>query len=205
MGSPLDPIIANMVMEKQEERANNSFYSPPCIWFRNVDDVYGIMESIYIEQFHQYLNTICDFIKFTRDEEHKGSLAFLNVLLTRTSGGSLQTTVFKKPPHSGRNLPFSCHHPLQQKLSIPRTLFSQAENIRKEDELKKDEIRTINNTLITNGYLKFHRKQRPAHSESESQQTKIMTVVPYVQNLTEPITRVLQQVGVGLAMKPVCV
>ena len=32
-----------------------------------------------------------------------------------------------------------------------------------------------------------------------------MTVVPYVQNLTEPIKRVLQQVGVGVAMKPVCV
>ena len=27
----------------------------------------------------------------------------------------------------------------------------------------------------------------------------------YVQNLTEPIKRVLQQVGVGVAMKPVCV
>ena len=32
-----------------------------------------------------------------------------------------------------------------------------------------------------------------------------MTVVPYVQNLTEPIKRVLQQVGVGVAMKSVCV
>ena len=32
-----------------------------------------------------------------------------------------------------------------------------------------------------------------------------MTVVPYVQNLTEPIKRVLQQVGMGVAMKPVCV
>ena len=91
------------------------------------------------------------------------------------------------------------------KLSIPRTLFSRAENITKEDELKKDEIRTINNTLITNGYPRFHRKRRPTHSESESQQMKIMTVVPYVQNLTEPIKRVLQQVGVGVAMKPVCV
>ena len=35
------------------------------------------------------------------------------------------------------------------------------ENIIKDDELKKDEIRTINNTLITNGYPRFHRKRRP--------------------------------------------
>ena len=96
-------------------------------------------------------------------------------------------------------------HPLQQKLSIPRTLFSGAENKIKEDELKKDEIRTINNTLIANVYPRFYRKRRPAHSESESQQTKTMTMVPYEQNLTEPIKRALQHVGVGVAMKPVCV
>ena len=59
--------------------------------------------------------------------------------------------------------------------------------------------------MITNGYPRFYRKRRPAYSESESQQTKIMALVPYVQNLTEPIKCVLQQVGVGVAMKPVCV
>ena len=32
-----------------------------------------------------------------------------------------------------------------------------------------------------------------------------MTVVPYVQNLTESIKRVLQQVGVAVVMKPACV
>ena len=145
------------------------------------------------------------FIKFTREDEHEGSLAFLDVLVTRTPEGSLSTTVFRKPTHTERYLPFSSHHPLQQKLSIPQTLFSRAENIIKEDELKKDEIRAINNTLITNGYLRFHRKQRPVHSESESQKTKIMTMVPFVHNLTEPIKRVLQQVGLGVGMKPVCV
>ena len=29
VGSPLSPIIANMIMRKVEERANNSFHSPP--------------------------------------------------------------------------------------------------------------------------------------------------------------------------------
>ena len=51
-GSPLSPIIANMVMEKIEERADNSFYPPSCVWFRCVDDVCGVMESNYIEEFH---------------------------------------------------------------------------------------------------------------------------------------------------------
>ena len=58
--------------------------------------------------------------------------------------------------------------------------------------------------MITNGFLRFHRKRRPACSKSELQRNEIITVVPYVQNLTEPIKRVLQQVDVELAMKPVC-
>ena len=50
---------------------------------RYVDDVHGIVESNYIEEFHQYLNTICNSIKFTREEEHEGSLVFVDVLVTR--------------------------------------------------------------------------------------------------------------------------
>ena len=70
---------------------------------------YVVMESNYIKEFHQYLITVCDSIKFTREEEHEESL---------------QTTVFRKAMHGGRYLPFSSHHPLQQKLSIPQTRFS---------------------------------------------------------------------------------
>ena len=136
------------------------------------------MESNYVEEFHEYLNTICDSIKFTREEEHECSLAFLDVLVTRTSEGSLQTTVCLKSTHTGRYLHFFSHHPLQQKLSIFQTLFSRAENITKEDELKKDEIRTINSTFITNGFPRFHCKRRPAFSKIESQQKKTITVVP---------------------------
>ena len=119
-------------MEKLEGRANSSFHSPPCIWFCFVEDVHGIMDSNYIKQFHQYLNTIRGSIKFTKEEEHEGSLALLDVLVTRIPEGMLQITVFRKLTHTGRYLPFSSHHPLQQKLSIPRTLFFRVENIIKD-------------------------------------------------------------------------
>ena len=59
--------------------------------------------------------------------------------------------------------------------------------------------------MITNGFPRFHRKRRPARTESEFQQTKIVIVVSNVQNLTEHNERVSQQVGVGVAMKPVSV
>ena len=101
MDLPLSLIIANMVMEKLEKRTNNSFHSPLCIWFRYVDDVYGIMESNYIEEFHQYFNTVCDSIKFTIEEGHEGSLAFLDVLVTRSSAtnhGVHKTSSYRQIP-----------------------------------------------------------------------------------------------------------
>ena len=58
MGSPLFPIIANMVMEDLEQRALTIFLNLPPIWVRYVDDVYAIMKMEHIESFHQYLNTI---------------------------------------------------------------------------------------------------------------------------------------------------
>ena len=83
MSLSLCPTIANMVTKKLEQRSNNSFHSPPCIWFRYVDNAYGIIKSTYIKELHQYLKTIRDSIKFTTNER-EGSLAFLDVLVTRT-------------------------------------------------------------------------------------------------------------------------
>ena len=58
MGSPLSPIIANMVMEDLEQRALTIFLNLPSIWVRYVDDVYAMIETEHIKSFHQYHNTI---------------------------------------------------------------------------------------------------------------------------------------------------
>ena len=129
MGSPLSPIIANMVMEDLEQRALTIFPNPPSIWVRYVDAVYTIMETEHIESFHQYLNTINSSIQFTKEIEASGSLAFLEVFLHREADGSFSTYVYSKPTHTGRYLPYTSHHPTTQKLSIARTLYSRADNI----------------------------------------------------------------------------
>ena len=44
VGSPLCPIIANMVMEDLELTALSIFPNPSSMWVRYVDDVYVIMK-----------------------------------------------------------------------------------------------------------------------------------------------------------------
>ena len=46
MGSPLPPIIANIVMEEIAKTALNTYLKSLSLWVRYVDDVYAIMEKL---------------------------------------------------------------------------------------------------------------------------------------------------------------
>ena len=212
MGSPLSPIIANMVMEDLEQRALTIFPNPPSIWVRYVDDVYAIMETEHIESFHQYLNTINSSIQFTKEIEALGSLAFLDVFLHREADGSFSTNVYRKPTHTGRYLPYTSHHPTTQKLSIARTLYSRADNIINKSEHKLAEFDYIYQTLQNNGFPRhmcssdqFLAQQTESHPRSQPPDSYSAFIsIPYVQGVSEPIKRVLAQVGIGVALKPHC-
>ena len=94
---------------------------------RYVDDVYAIVKTENVDAFHKHFNTINSSLQFTLEMETSGSIAFLDVLLTRELDGSLSTSIFRKPTHAGRYLPFNSHHPFSQKVSIARTLYFKAE------------------------------------------------------------------------------
>ena len=133
-GSPLSPTIANMVLEEIEQTALNTYLNPPSLWARYVDDVYAIMEKAEVESFHDYLNTISTLIKFTKELEKSGQLAFLDVSVQQMENGSLATSVYRKPTHTDRYLQYSSHHPVIQKVSVARTLFSRAISITSNNE-----------------------------------------------------------------------
>ena len=95
-------MIANIIMEEIEQTALNTYLNPPSLWLRYVDGVYAIMEKTKIEPFHDYLNTICTSIKFTKELEKSGQLAFLDVSVQQMEDGSLATSVYRKPTHTDR-------------------------------------------------------------------------------------------------------
>ena len=71
-----------------------------------------------VDAFHKHQNTINSSMQFTVEMETSGSIAFLDVLFTRELDGSLSTSIFRKPTHTGRYLPSNFHHPFCQKVSI---------------------------------------------------------------------------------------
>ena len=63
MGSPVSVVVANLVMEDVEERALESFPSPPRFWKRYVDDTFTALPKTLITPFLDHLNDIEPSIK----------------------------------------------------------------------------------------------------------------------------------------------
>ena len=114
MGSPLSPIVANIYKEKFEVAALESAELSPKLWVTYVDDVFVMWQHSRsdIEDFLQHLNHRDPNIKFTMELEKDLSIPFLDVRVTRSTGGNPSHQVYRKPTHTDRYLNYrSFHHP----------------------------------------------------------------------------------------------
>ncbi|GJQ72706.1 hypothetical protein Trydic_g1363 [Trypoxylus dichotomus] len=108
VGSPLSPALSNIYMEEFERRAMESYELKPKMWLRYGDDTFVIWPrgEEEINGYLQHLNDSEESIKFTMELEVDNRISFLDVLVYKQSGGTLRTTVYKKPTHTGQYLHF---------------------------------------------------------------------------------------------------
>ena len=130
MGTRVAPTYANLFMAHFEETYvyTYNYNSKPRIWFRFIDDIWGIFSgnSIEFQKFVEYLNSVHDTIKFT-EEFSSIEINFLDVTTYR-SGQEILSKLYCKPTDSHSYLEFnSCQFP-HNKTSIP---FSQFLRIRR--------------------------------------------------------------------------
>ena len=155
MGSPVSPIVANIYMEAFEQRAITTAPHPPVIWLRYVDDTFVIIDQNHITEFHDHINNIDPFIKFTIEKEENNQLPFLGIKIHRENNGSLSTTIYRKPTHTNQYLNFNSNHHLQHKRSVVRTLIHRANNAITNETDKKEEIKYIKDIISANDYKKW--------------------------------------------------
>ena len=130
MGSPLSPIVANLYTESLEEEAIRSAPLQPKLWRRYVDDTFVIWPhgQEELHRFLQHLNDLHPNIHFTMEEENECTLSFLDVLITRSST-SLFTSVYRKPTHTERYIPFNSHHHPKTITGVLRCMKNRAPRI----------------------------------------------------------------------------
>ena len=161
MGSPLSVILANLIMEFIEVNLMILFPATPVFYKRYVDDIFSIWQHS-LEDFNAFfagMNELLPSIKFTVEWEAINPssgypcLAFLDVLVHRTSNGP-RYAVYRKPTHTHSYINYFSVHPPRQKRSV---LFGHALRAFRvsSPEFLKQELDIIHSAFTKLGYPAF--------------------------------------------------
>jgi len=117
MGSPLSPILADLVMKKLEETTlfRLPFHIP--LYVRYVDDIGIAAPSCLIPNILNMFNSFHKRLQFTIEVPEINSLNFLDITLI-VNGEHLEFNWFRKPTFSGRFLNFNSGHFLIHKKGV---------------------------------------------------------------------------------------
>ncbi|XP_074030332.1 uncharacterized protein [Leptinotarsa decemlineata] len=195
MGSPLSPVIANIYREWFETLAIEEAHKKPRVWLRYVDDTFIIWNhgNTELDAFLKHINSVRPSITFTMEKEIHNELPFLDVLVKRTDT-KWETSVYRKPTHTGQYLNHESNHHQSTKRGIIKTLLDRAFGLCNTKEGLEKELDIIKSDLRRNGYSKAmiektlaKRQQEPRKEEKPSQP---VLALPYIRGLSERIRRI---------------
>lgn len=198
MGSSLSPVVANIYMEWFENEAIRTAPIKPKLWLRYVDDTFIIWKENdkALEQFLEHINRIRQPIKFTMEKERNNRLPFLDVLVQRKEQ-TIETSVYRKPTHTGQYLSKLSNHSAQTKSGVTKCLLNRAKTICSTQMALKEEISNIKNDLEQNGYsAKEIQKTIDRYSTNQQMEKKdplentTLLTIPYVKSVSEEIQRI---------------
>jgi len=124
MGSPLSPVITDVVMQDLETACLNKINFQLTFYSRYVDDIVMVIPSDKIDLIFKTFNNH-DRLKFTIEYEESRSLSFLDLLLT-ISDNTIYIDWHHKKTFSGRLLSFFSSHPLCHKIGMIYGLIDRA-------------------------------------------------------------------------------
>ncbi|CAB4012921.1 Hypothetical predicted protein, partial [Paramuricea clavata] len=174
MGSPVSVVVAQIVMQRLEERALSSHPNPPPFWFCYVDDTLTSVDKhqkndfLAKNDFLDHLNKQNPSLQFTMEPEKDGKIAFLDCI-----------TLVKRA----------------------HAVCSSSETV--EDELQHlDKVFTINkySKPFVNNVIEHSRKTIPTTDETERKKT--IATIPYIKGTSERIARILRPFNISVAHKP---
>ena len=140
MGSPVNPIVANLFMEYLEQKALSTAPHPPSFWHRFVDDTFVIHKEVNKQDFLQHINSVEPATKFTvEDNKEDGSIPFLDTIAKPEADGSLSITVYRKSTYTDQYLQWDIHHHLPAKFSVIHTLSHRAQTVCSKPEFLQQE------------------------------------------------------------------
>ena len=154
MGLSLSVVLANAYMEYLEEQIMSSAPLKPSYWRRYLDDTFVIWShgETELDVFMRFMNSLCPSIQFTAEKETNGQLSFLDVCVSRSNTGGLNTAVYRKPTASDTYIRNSSNHAASIKVGIIRNLARRAEKISSTKETETRERERLKSIFKHHGY-----------------------------------------------------
>ncbi|XP_058817473.1 uncharacterized protein LOC131680779 [Topomyia yanbarensis] len=210
MGSPLSPVVANIVMEKLEqltiERLKLRNISLT-IYRRYVDDCFVVGNGEEIDTVLGEFNKSHSSLVFTLEKEQEGSMRFLDLTLSR-EGENITKMWFPKQ-QNGRYLDFTSESPFSHKNNTAIALVDRALKLT-DVEKREESIKVALNILRNNNYpdhtirkILKQRVDRIYNSLRHTEQKALnFASIPYIPCLSEKVGKTLRKHDVTIAYKP---
>ena len=105
MGPPVSPIVVNLYMKHFERESLRPASYPPRLWYRFVDDTWGIQQQAHKQPFLDHINSIDAAINFTVEGNWENvAIPFLDTLVKLEADNVLSIKVYHKPTHTDQYL-----------------------------------------------------------------------------------------------------
>ena len=137
------------------------------------------------ETFQQCLNEVHPRIKFTREDEVDGKIAFLDTLVHRHDDGTLTTQIYRKPTNTNVIIkPHSCHDPAIHAATFKGEICRATKLCTSPEQVKK-EINFILDVYEDNGHdrAKFQKiaenYKTPQQRKQNQNITNLFSVLPF--------------------------
>lgn len=113
MGSPLSPILFNIVIEDSESHCHKSLPFEIRTYCRYVDDILMIVPRDRVNEVLNCFNSYHPRLQFTHEIEVNGQINFLDTTVIRMNN-NLITNWYRKTTFSGRYIYKLCFQPSSQ-------------------------------------------------------------------------------------------
>ena len=154
MGSPLGPVLANIIMIKLESTTVKELVDKSLVklYMRYVNDTLLLVKDKDINYKHKRLNSFDKNIKFTVDTFSGGKAHFLVIKADKN-----HTDIYYKDTHTGQCTSFHSQTPWRLKTAWIKALFHRANKICSSKQAFQQQINHIKTLMSWNAYPKYVR------------------------------------------------
>ena len=141
-------------------------------------------------------------LEFTIEKEENQKINFLDITITRESGG-FSIDIQRKPTYTDIIIPKDLCHPNEQKMAAIRYFYDRLHKYEPSSENREKESKTLQQILVHNGYddstLRNLSNKKTANLENKSNR-KQWVKFTYIGKETRAITKAFRNTSVNISL-----